>query len=83
MIDSGKEINSYAAYLNIAVSEDMKMSQALDWFKQFSTSMVLGYIEYLKQEAARRQAAGRPISDSPLINRGALLREWDRGRRFF
>jgi len=61
----------------------MKMSQALDWFKQFSTSMVLGYIEYLKQEAARRQAAGRPISDSPLINRGALLREWDRGRRFF
>jgi predicted phage terminase large subunit-like protein len=24
-----------------------------------------------------------PLSDSPLINRGALLREWDRGRRRF
>jgi hypothetical protein len=60
-------------------------SQALDWFKQSSTSGVLGLHEYDRQEAARLRAAarGRSISDSPLINRGALLREWDRGRRFF
>jgi phage terminase large subunit-like protein len=49
-------------------------SQALDWFKQYKSKMVLGYIEYLKEEAARRQAAGQPISGSPLINRGAALR---------
>lgn len=58
-------------------------SQALDWFKKFSTTLVLGLNEYYRQETARRQAAGQPISDSPLTNRGALLHEWDRERSVF
>ncbi len=53
-------------------------SQALDWFKQSNTKGRLGLHEYFRQETARLQAAGRPISDSPAINRGAALREWDR-----
>ncbi|MGA8101030.1 MAG: phage terminase large subunit, partial [Candidatus Acidiferrales bacterium] len=53
-------------------------SQALDWFKQSNTKGVLGLNEYFRQETARMQAAGRPISDSPAVNRGAALREWDR-----
>jgi hypothetical protein len=53
-------------------------SQALDWFKQ-SDKGVLGVNLYYRQEAAKLLAAGgRPISDSPLTNRGAALREWDR-----
>jgi len=57
-------------------------SQALDWFKQFSTDYPLGLVEFIKREAAKELAAGGRISESPLKNRGALLREWDRGRRF-
>ena len=53
-------------------------SQALDWFKQSNTKGVLGLHEYFKQETARMRAAGRPISDSPALNRGAPLRERDR-----
>jgi predicted phage terminase large subunit-like protein len=52
-------------------------SQALDWFKQ-STPMY-GVIEWAKRLEAEQKKAGRPpISDSPLVNRGAFLREWDR-----
>ena len=52
-------------------------SQALDWLKQQSTPLY-GVLEYLKQEAAKMGKRSFPPSDSPLINRGALLREWDR-----
>lgn len=55
-------------------------SQALDWFKQQSMTQVYGLVEYLKREEEKMKARGSPISDSPLVNRGALLREWDRGR---
>lgn len=56
-------------------------SQALDWFKNSSTTPVYGVIEFWRQLEAEMKKAGRwPPSDSPLINRGALLREWD-GRR--
>jgi predicted phage terminase large subunit-like protein len=54
-------------------------SQALDWFKQCSPRYT--FLEVMKQlEAARRQPGRYPVSDSPLVNRGALLREWDRQR---
>jgi len=53
-------------------------SQALDWFKQQCMTPVYGLLEYWKQEAEKMKAGKPPISDSPLINRGALLREWDR-----
>jgi predicted phage terminase large subunit-like protein len=52
-------------------------SQALDWLKQRSTPLY-GVLEYWKQEAEKIKARTFPPSDSPLINRGALLREWDR-----
>jgi predicted phage terminase large subunit-like protein len=52
-------------------------SQALDWLKQQSTPRY-GVLEYWKQEAGKMKARSFPPSDSPLINRGALLREWDR-----
>jgi predicted phage terminase large subunit-like protein len=55
-------------------------SQALDWFKQECMTSSYGLLEYLKQESERTKAGGSPVSDSPLINRGALLREWDRAR---
>ena len=55
-------------------------SQALDWFKQQTMAPVYGVLEYYKQEADKMKAGTLPISDSPLINRGALLREWDRAR---
>ena len=53
-------------------------SQALDWFKQSNKKGVLGLNLYFRQEAARLQAVGRPISNLPAVNRGAGLREWDR-----
>jgi predicted phage terminase large subunit-like protein len=53
-------------------------SQALDWFRQQSTPMY-AVSEALKQyDADRIKGRNFPPSDSPLINRGALLREWDR-----
>jgi len=55
-------------------------SQALDWFKQYSMTRVYGVIGYLKQEAEKTKAREGPNFDSPLVNRGALLREWDRRR---
>ena len=55
-------------------------SQALDWLKQQATPRY-AVAEALKQyDADRRKARNFPPSDSPLINRGALLREWDRRR---
>lgn len=56
------------------------VSQALDWVKQGVTH-VYGVLEYYKQLEQETAAGKRPISSSPLVNRGALLREWDR-RRF-
>jgi len=56
-------------------------SQALDWFKHQCMHQVYGLFEYYKQLAERLKAEGDSGSDSPLTNRGALLREWDR-RRF-
>jgi len=54
-------------------------SQALDWFKQCAP--VYGVLEFWKRLEAERKQPGRyPVSDSPLVNRGALLREWDRLR---
>jgi predicted phage terminase large subunit-like protein len=56
-------------------------SQALDWFKQ-STPMY-GFLDYVKQLKAEETKPGRSaLSDSPLVNRGALLRHWDRERGF-
>jgi phage terminase large subunit-like protein len=55
-------------------------SQALDWFKQQSMTQVYGLTEYWKQEGEKLKAGKPSIFDSPLINRGALLREWDRRR---
>jgi predicted phage terminase large subunit-like protein len=55
-------------------------SQALDWFKQQSTRQYT-VSEALKQYVAdSSKSRNFPASDSPLINRGALLREWDRMR---
>jgi len=54
-------------------------SQALDWFKQQSTTHLYTVLDYYKE--VKRERAGRlPTSDSPLVNRGAFLREWDRQR---
>jgi hypothetical protein len=58
-------------------------SQALDWFKQQCLTPEYGLLEYYKREAEKMKA-GKPSGfDSPLINRGAQLREWDRGRSPF
>jgi len=57
------------------------ISQALDWFKQQSMTHEYGLIEYFKRVDEKMKAGKLPISDSPIVNRGALLREWDR-RRF-
>jgi predicted phage terminase large subunit-like protein len=55
------------------------VSQALDWFRQ--ATPIYGALVYFKQLEAERKQPGRyPASDSPLVNRGALLREWDRQR---
>ena len=54
-------------------------SQALDFLKQQSTPSY-GVLEYWKQEAEKMKARRFPPTDSPLVNRGALLREWDRWR---
>ena len=55
-------------------------SQALDWFKQQSMSPVYGFLEYIRQETEKVKAGQGASFGSPLINRGALLREWDRTR---
>jgi predicted phage terminase large subunit-like protein len=55
-------------------------SQALDWFKQQCMNSGYGLLEYYKQQKEKMKAGGLPVSDSPLVNRGALLREWDRRR---
>ncbi len=55
-------------------------SQALDWFKQQSTTQIYGLFDYYKREAERIEAGELSISDLPLTNRGALLRDWDRKR---
>ena len=53
-------------------------SQALDFLKQQSAPRY-GVLEFFKQyDLDRRTGRYFPPSDSPLINRGALLREWDR-----
>ena len=55
-------------------------SQPLDWLKQQSTPRY-GVLEWAKKlEADMGKPRNFPPSDSPLINRGALLREWDRMR---
>jgi predicted phage terminase large subunit-like protein len=56
-------------------------SQALDWFKQQSMTHEYGLIEYFKKEDEKIKTGKVPGFDSPFVNRGALLREWDR-RRF-
>ncbi len=55
------------------------ISQGLDWFKQQSMTHVYGLFEYWKQEAEKIEAGRVPSFGSPLVNRGELLREWDRG----
>jgi predicted phage terminase large subunit-like protein len=55
-------------------------SQALDWFKQKCMRPVYGVLEYYKREAEKLKAKEASGSESPLTNRGALLREWDRTR---
>jgi predicted phage terminase large subunit-like protein len=55
-------------------------SQALDSFKQQCMTPVYGLIEYYKQLDQEMKAGKLPASDSPLVNRGALLRKWDSGR---
>jgi predicted phage terminase large subunit-like protein len=52
-------------------------SQALDWYKQ--PTPVYGVLEWAKKlEADMGKPRNFPASDSPLINRGAYLRELDR-----
>ncbi len=58
-------------------------SQALDWFKQQNTTPVYGLFEYYKREAERIEAGEVSNSDSPLVNRGAFLRELDQAKRRF
>jgi len=56
------------------------VSQALDWLKQQPTA-TYAVAETLTRHATEiRKARYFPPSDSPLINRGALLRDWDRMR---
>jgi hypothetical protein len=59
-------------------------SQALDWFNQQSMTPVYGLLDFYKQEEEKMRA-GKPsifdLPESPIINRRALLRDWDR-RRF-
>lgn len=55
-------------------------SQALDWFKQQCMNSGYGLLDYYKREKEKMMTGKLPISDSPLVNRGALLREWDRRR---
>jgi len=55
-------------------------SQALDWFKQHCMNSGYGLLEYYKQQREKTKARKPSIFDSPLTNRGALLREWDRTR---
>lgn len=54
-------------------------SQGLDWFKQQSMTDVYGLFEYWKQEAEKIKAGKVPSFGPSFGNRGALLREWDRG----
>ena len=55
-------------------------SQLLDWLKEQPTPRY-GVLEWAKKlEADMGKPRNFPPSDSPLINRGALLREWDRMR---
>ncbi len=55
-------------------------SQALDWFKQYSGTQVLGLIEYLKQEAEKAKSDQGPRLG---LSRAEVLREWDRRRGMF
>ena len=57
-------------------------SQALDWFKQQHTHCY-GLLEYYKREKEKMKAGTLSNSNSPLTNRGALLREWDRRNSSF
>jgi predicted phage terminase large subunit-like protein len=58
-------------------------SQALDWFKQQSRTLVLGYTEWILQEQAKMMAGKPSIFDPPPLSRGAVLRDWDlRNGRF-
>lgn len=55
-------------------------SQALDWFKAHCMNSDYGLLDYYKQEREKMKA-GKPSGfASPLTNRGAALREWDRTR---
>ena len=54
------------------------ISQALHWFKQECMTPRYTVLEYYAQEAEKLRAKGGIDSQSPLVNRGALLREWDR-----
>jgi hypothetical protein len=56
-------------------------SQALEWFKQHNLNHVYGVLDYFRKEAATAVARNTGgISHSPLVNRGAFLREYDRMR---
>jgi predicted phage terminase large subunit-like protein len=58
-------------------------SQALDWFKQQSRTLVWGYTEWILQEQAKMMAGKPSIFDPPPLSRGAVLRDWDlRNGRF-
>jgi predicted phage terminase large subunit-like protein len=58
-------------------------SQALDWLKQQSMNSELGLLNLYNEEREKMYAGQRSIFDSPLINRGATLNEWDRRRSLF
>ena len=58
-------------------------SQALDWFKQQCMTQVYGLVEFYKQVDEKMKAEKLCGANSPLTNRGALLREWDRTRFSF
>jgi len=58
-------------------------SQALDWFKQQCMNSGYGLLDYYKREKEKMKTGKLPISNSPLVNRGALLREWDQRRWSF
>jgi predicted phage terminase large subunit-like protein len=58
-------------------------SQALEWFKQRCMNQGYGLFDYYRRQKEKAGAGKPPISDSPFVNRGALLRQWDERRRFF
>ena len=53
-------------------------SQALDWFKQHSMTVVFGLFDFYKQQEEKVRSGKPSIFDPSPITRASVLREWDR-----